>query len=332
MPPAVNGHALTRHTLGAVRISFLGNFRHPWTSETHHARSLESLGQKVVRIQEPVFAPGRVLKIASRTDLFIWVHTHGWEQRGMDDVLRQLREIGIPTLTYHLDLWNGLARQTDIRNSPYWQVDYFFTVDRLMAEWLCDNTPVKGRFLPAGVYHRECYISSEPSPHANDVIFVGSRKYHSEWPWRQQLIDFLRDTYGPRFTHIGPDGDSGHLRGPDLNRAYSASKVAVGDTLCPGYTYPWYTSDRLFEAPGRGGFQLFPRITGVDQWFTDGENIRFFDYGDLDGLKALIDHYLENSAERERIRLAGHRHVKQHHTYRHRWAAIAETLEKEGII
>lgn len=309
-----------------MRVTFLGNFQVPYSSETHHAASLESLGHQVIRLQETQATVDNILIEALNSDMFVWVHTHGWNTPGIELVLARLREKRIPTVTYHLDLWMGLAREKDIGCSPYWQLDHFFTVDKLMADWLNTNTPVKGHFLPAGVYDRECYISTEPSPHANDVIFVGARRYHPEWLWRPQLIDWLRETYGPRFTHIGGDGDTGTLRGDELNRAYANSKVAVGDTLCLGFKYPYYTSDRLFEAPGRGGFQLFPRITGIEDWFTDGETIRLFDYGDFDGLKTLIDYYLEHDEEREAIRVNAHQHVYDYHTYRHRWADIIKTV------
>lgn len=309
-----------------MRVTFLGNFQVPYSSETHHAASLESLGHHVVRLQEPEATVDNILTEALNSDMFVWVHTHGWNTPGIELVLARLREERIPTITYHLDLWMGLERQRDMRSGPYWDIDHFFTVDKLMADWLNENTPVKGHFLPAGVFDKECYISAEPSPHANDVIFVGSRRYHPEWLWRPQLIDWLRETYGTRFTHIGGDGDTGTLRGDELNRAYANSKVAVGDTLCLGFTYPYYASDRLFEAPGRGGFQIFPRIHGLQEWFTDGETIRLFDYGDFDQLKILIDYYLANDAEREQIRVAGHEHVVDHHTYRQRWAAIIKTV------
>jgi hypothetical protein len=307
-----------------MRIAFLGNFAVPYSSETHHAKSLETLGHEVIRLQEPSTAVSVITEQALLCDAFVWIHTHGWDTPGIDFALSAIKNAGIPTLTYHLDLWWGLQRQKDVRSSVYWDLDHFFTVDKKMADWLTDNTPVKGHYLPAGVFDEECFISTEPSPFANDVIFVGSRGYHPEWPWRPKLIDWLRDTYGPRFTHIGGDGDSGTLRGPALNAAYSQSKVAVGDTLCLGFDYPWYASDRLFEAPGRGGFQLFPRIKGIPELF-DG-TMMFFDFGDFDGLKDLIDYYVEHDQGREALRKMCHEHVKTHHTYVQRWETILETI------
>jgi len=312
-----------------MHIAFLGNFAVAHSSETHHANSLESLGHTVARLQEGQ-ATGETFLVAARmSDLAVVVHTHSWTTPGMPltDALTGLQHLGIPTVTYHLDLWRGLARQRDLDEDPFYRaIGWFFTVDKLMADWLCDNTAVKGRFLPAGVYGPECYLSEQDSLHANDVIFVGSRNYHPEWPWRPQLVDWLRTTYGSRFTHIGPDGDTGTVRGSDLNAAYARSKVAVGDTLCLGYTYPHYSSDRLFEAAGRGAFQIYPRITGLNDWFTDGDHLRYFDFGDFDQLGELIEHYLTHDDEREQIRLAGQQHATAHHTYAHRWQTILDTV------
>ena len=310
-----------------MRITFLGNHLVDYSSESHHAKTLESLGHEVVRLQEGQASGEEVLAEAVRSDLLVVVHTHGWSTAGLSlvEVLRRLRELRIPSATYHLDLWVGLERQRDLDSDPFYkEIDHFFTVDRKMADWFCNNTAVHGHFLPAGVFDQECYISSEPSPHANDVIFVGSRRYHPEWQWRPQLIDFLRRTYGSRFTHVGGDGDTGTIRGDALNRVYANSKVAVGDTLCLGFNYPWYASDRLFEAPGRGGFQIFPRITGIDDWF-DG-TMKFFEFGQLETLKLMIDFYLEHDAERDDLRLRCHQHVKAHHTYRNRWETILATV------
>jgi hypothetical protein len=308
-----------------MRIALLGNHAVSYSSESHHAASLESLGHTVLRFQEPQTTANTLMGMDC--DAFIWTHTHGWDTPGIERVMDHFKSRGIPVITYHLDLFLGLPRWEHYQNDPYLRMmDHFFTVDQLMADWLNQNTATKGHFLPAGVFDQECYISDDPDPRGNDVIFVGSYGYHPEWPWRQQLIDWLRQTYGSRFTHVGGDGDTGTVRGDDLNRIYAGSKVAVGDTLCLNFNYPFYASDRLFEAPGRGAFQIFPRITGLDEWFAEGETIAFYDFGDFDQLEKLIDYYLEADDERERIRRAGHEHVKANHTYVHRWKTILETV------
>ncbi len=311
-------------------ITFLGNFQVPYSSENHHVKSLESLGHRVNKLQEREVTSSQILKLASKSDLFVWVHTHGWETPGMPmyKVLEALKEDGVPTMTYHLDLWFGLKRQDDLKNDRFYQtIGHFFATDKLMADWFNENTNVVGHFLPAGVFDQECYIHQDydPKNFDHDVIFVGSKGYHPEYPYRPQLINFLRETYGDRFLHVGGDGDTGTVRGHKLNRIYARSKIAIGDTLNINFSYPYYSSDRLFESTGRGGFTIYPNIFGLDAFFEDKKEISFYEHGNLEDLKNKIDYYLKHDAEREAIRLAGHERAKSEHTYVNRW----ETILKE---
>jgi glycosyltransferase involved in cell wall biosynthesis len=311
-------------------ITFLGNFRVPFSSENHHAKSLEALGHRVVRLQEGETTAGKVYRAAVASDLFVWVHTHGWITRGFDriDILKELHNIGIPTMTYHLDLWFGLKRQHDLDNDPFYKdIGHFFATDKLMADWFNENTAVRGHFLPAGVFGEECYLHKDYNKTFDyDVIFVGSKNYHPEYPYRPQLVQFLRDTYGDRFLHVGGDGDTGVVRGDDLNRIYARSKIAIGDTLNIDFKYPYYSSDRLFESTGRGGFTIYPNIVGLDAFFEDKKEIIFYEHGDLNDLKTKIDYYLEHDQERESIRMAGHERAKNEHTYVNRWETIMNEL------
>jgi hypothetical protein len=247
----------------------------------------------------------------------------------MTEVLKELKAAGIPTMTYHLDLWFGIEREKDLKNDDFYtNIGHFFATDKLMCDWFNENTQVKGHFLPAGVYDKECYIHEEYDQHnfENDIIFVGSKGYHHEHKYRPELIDFLRKTYGKRFLHVGGDGDTGTVRGDALNRIYAKSKVAIGDSLNINFNYPYYTSDRLFESTGRGGFTIYPRIKGLEEYFKDKEEIVFYEHGNLQDLKSKIDEYLFDGVSRENIRLAGHKRTKQQHTYIHRWATILKEL------
>lgn len=306
-----------------MRIAFLGNFRVDYTSETHHARSLESLGHQVDRLQESEARAGTVFDVARDADLFVWVHTHGWNTPGIDRVLSTLKRRGIPTVTYHLDLWFGLQRQRDMRRDPYWQIGHFFSADRLMAEWLTDNTRVRGHYLPAAVFDQECERFAPAAPF--DLVFVGSKNYHPEWPYRPQLINWLHDRFGARFRHYG-NGGKAIIRGAELNQLYADARVVVGDSLCLRYEYPDYWSDRVYETLGRGGFLIHPRVPGMERTFTDQKHLVFYEYGNFEQLAELIDYYLDHDVEREQIRAAGHQLVRAHHTYVDRWATILEVL------
>lgn len=315
-----------------AHIVFLGNFEVSYSSENHHAKSLESLGHTVCKLQERTIKDSFVLQQAMNSDLFIWVHTHNWAtpgRLGMAHVLEELKKANIPTMTYHLDLWFGLERQKDLEEDDFYKtIGHFFATDKLMTDWFNENTNVKGHFLPAGVYDKECYIHEDYNKDEfdYDVIFVGSKRYHHEHKYRAELIDFLRRIYGKRFLHVGGDGDTGTVRGNDLNRIYAKSRIAVGDSLNIDFNYPYYTSDRLFESTGRGGFTIYPRIKGLEEYFVDGEEIVFYEHGNLEDLKSKIDKYLDDNSTRELIRLNGHERTKQEHTYIHRWATIIKEL------
>jgi glycosyltransferase involved in cell wall biosynthesis len=310
-----------------AKITFLGNFRVDFTSESHHSKTLESLGHEVIRLQESEATAEMVLQNAMDSSLFIWVHTHGWNTIGrftMEDVLLKLKKHKIPSMTYHLDLWFGLRRQKDLRRKPVYQyIDHFFTVDRKMADWFNSNTSVKGHYLPAGVYDKECTYT--PAIATEEVIFVGSKTYHQEWPYRPKLISFLSQTYGKRFNLYGREGVR-MVRGQELNNLYAATKVVVGDTLCPDFAYPDYWSDRIYETIGRGGFLIHPYIKGLEKEFEDKKHVVFYEYNNLDQLKELVDYYLEHDEEREQIRRSGHELVKNNYTYKNRWQTILKEL------
>lgn len=317
-----------------MNIVLYGNLVVDYCSEVHYAKTLTSMGHNVIRLQETEITTEQVLKESLDADLLVWIHSHGFINKGtlsMEQVLQILKNSNIPTVAYHLDLYMGLERWKDYEHSDYFKVQHFFTVDKLMADWLNENTDTKGHFLPAGCFDQEAYIHKDYDKNnfEHDIIFVGSRGYHPEYAFRPQLIDWLRNTYGSRFLHVGGDGDTGTIRGDALNRIYARSKIAIGDTLNLNFDYPYYSSDRLFESICRFGFTVYPRIKGLEEYFVDGKEVVFYDHGNFDDLKAKIDYYLEHDDERESIRRAGYERGKREHTYRLRWKAIIETVFKD---
>lgn len=311
-----------------MKIVFLGNFQVPYTSENHYASTFEKLGHKVVRLQESMVTTDRIYTEAINAKVFFWVHTHGWNPRGhrtMKEVLRKLYNAGVETVAYHLDLYMGLKRWQEYEAHDYFNVKHFFTVDKLMADWLNESTETKGHYLPAGVFEEECHISEPLKEFEYDVVFVGSRKYHKEWQYRPQLIDWLHKNYGRNFAHFGNDGQ-GIVRGESLNRLYASAKVVVGDSLCLDFKYPNYWSDRIYETTGRGGVMIHPYIKGLETQFNFGEEILVYQYGDFAELKNSIDMLLKNDKYRNGIRQAGFSRTKRDHTYTNRLQTILETV------
>ena len=309
-----------------MRIAILGNFSVPYTTEQHHAQALTDLGHDITALQEGSTTAARLVAAARTADLLVWIHTHGWDTPGgILGALRELRRANTPTIAYHLDLWRGLGRERELTGGhPYLSgVQDFFTVDPGMADWFNQHTQVRGHYLTAAVAHRECWIAPAPKRDL-DVVFVGSHRYHPEWSYRNHLLLRLTERYGERF-HVIP-GARGQVRGSALNRLYGRTKVVVGDTLCPGFDYPGYWSDRVYETLGRGGFLVHPRVAGMEQQFTDGTHLSYYDYNDFTGLFERIDHYLTHDSERETIRAHGHAEVHANHTYLQRWQTILDRV------
>lgn len=303
-------------SLHQVKIAFLGNFRPPHSTENDLAWSYERLGHVVVRLQENEARADQVLKASRDSDLFHWVHTHGWDRLRMPMVLQQLKRLGVPTISSHLDTWFGLRREEDVGRHPFWQTDYVFTADGGAHNWL-RSFGINHHYLPAGVVERDAHLGEVVDHYRHDVVFTGSRKYHPEWPYRSRLLDWLCETYGSGFAHYGHGGRPG-VRGNDLNNLYTSAKIVVGDTLCLNFNHQEYWSDRIYETTGRGGFIIHPYIHGLETQFRDGEEAAFYTYGNFDQLRQLIDYYLSSSDEREQTRLAGHARTKVQHTYTHR--------------
>jgi len=317
-----------------VKIVYVGNFRNctpagePFNTESHLAMSLEALGHQVVRLQEDKQTAELVgRRVAEeRPALFLWTRT--WPEKLRAGGLEMLRALPCPSVAYHLDLYAGLQRSRDLDSEPWWRCNYVFTADGGSEEfWRAHG--VNHRWAPPGVFEPECFLA-EPGPERFDVIFVGSGSngYHPEWPYRRRLIDWLCDTYGPRFTAFGRGGREECVRGRALNRLYASAKVVVGDSLCLGFDHPRYWSDRIPETLGRGGFLIHPAIPGLADYFRAGVHLATYTFGDFDGLRRTIDHYLVADEEREQIRRTGHQYAKMTATYTVRMLWLLQTLAR----
>lgn len=319
-----------------MRIAYIGNFEPRHSTENHVRLSLEHLGHEVLRVQENKTSMDQLELVLPQADLVLYTRTWGLPGAPMLDLWARLKAAGIPTVSYHLDLYRGLARTdlyerlaplgiTSPADDPFWKTEFCFTVDGdpESAEWFRAQG-INHYWMRAGVYHAECYRVAVPERYP--VLFCGSYGYHKEWSYRPQLIDFLSATYGNQFTLL-PGNDRPAVRNHDLNEAYGASRVVVGDTLCPGFKHKAYASDRIYETLGRGGFIIHPWIEGqFEDELEHGKHCIFYKYGDFDELQDLIDYYLHAHTERETIRAAGHERVKEKCTYVHRMAAILETV------
>lgn len=314
-----------------AKIVLLGNGRASYCSERDYEWTLKKMGHTVVFLQETEATGERILEESVNADALFWVHTHKWETPGlsMKNVLGNLKRSNIPSFAYHLDLWLGIEREKDMADD-YFLVEHFFTVDGEMAEYLNANTEVNGHYLPAGVVERDCYLEKPQRGFFGDVIFTGSYDYHEEWPYRKELINFLRKTYGMKFRRWGraakDQPNARYIMGSDLNKLLASVKIVVGDTLCPNFTKPYYFSNRSFETTGKGGFLIHPYVKGLEECFELEKELVTYEYGNFKQLKEKIDYFLLHPEERNAIRIAGHERTKKDHTFTNRLNTMLSTI------
>ena len=296
-----------------LKIGFIGNFVPPFSTENDRKWSFEKLGHTVIPFQENETTANAIIARMHDLDLLIYSHTHGWEILDLKRVFEFYKAAGVPTVSVHLDRWAWLDRAKDIGQEATWFTEYLFMADfSPEAQELYKTIPnAKVYYLKPGVVERDCYMAApDPAVYPHEIVFVGSKGYHPEYPFRKKLVEFLTHTYGDRFGHYGNDG-LGVVRGEALNTLMATAKVVVGDSCFGGR--PNYVSDRYYETRGRGGLLIHPKVDGVDQ-------VGVWPYvrGSLDALKLTIDHFLEEDELREVERQKGFEHVKAHETYTQR--------------
>lgn len=300
-----------------MTIAYLGNFKFAWTTERHIALTLEDLGHTVIRLQEDEKSVSEVILAANQADLFLWTRTYGMLQ---GDGFEMLRGITVPKTSFHLDYYFGISRQTQIKDDAFWFTDFVFQPDGDHLQEFKDMG-INAYFSPPAIFKGGCYLLDRPLQH--ELVFVGSFvDYHGEWPWRREMVQSLMRSY-PQF-ELWPRGEA--IREEQLNELYASTRVVVGDSLNPEGNKT-YTTDRIFETTGRGGFIIYPEIQWVSEQF--GESLITYKSGDWDGLKGKIDYFLkeENQAELEERRQACFEITKSKHTYHDRLNVILETIK-----
>lgn len=306
------------------KLIYVGNFIPPYSTENYIKKTFEKLGWVVDSIQESEIGISiSVDEVIERSwGCKFLLYTRTWTRTGAlyKEILEKIK---IPTVSFHLDLYLGISRGNNIQEDTFFGSDYVFSADGGHQREF-KKLGINHYWLPPAIYEGECYLAKKTKrEYQKDVIFVGSYYYHKEWPYRRFLIDWLKDNYGKRFFHVGENIE---IRGPELNILYASAKVVVGDSL---YS-PYYWSDRVPETIGRGGFLVHPLVDGLDKYFVYGRHLIPYWYGDFRTLKTIIDYYIEHDSEREKIKLAGYRWVKKHHTYTNRVRQMLKILKNNG--
>lgn len=190
------------------------------------------------------------------------------------------------------------------------RANLFVTSDRY--DWLGKKGIGHHLYLPAAC--ESLMIPFQPKP-VRPVAFMGT--IYNE---RRRRIAELVKSFGGQVL----DSANSWVYGVKLARFCQETKIIIGDNIvnnCPGY---W--SSRNYVIPGVGGFLLTALVPELDEQFQLGKNIAV--YSSLQDLKVMIEYYLRNEAERERIRKRSFDHVRGAHNWGERAVML---LDKIGI-
>jgi len=205
---------------------------------------------------------------------------------------------------------------------------------------------VNGYFLPFACdsqIHKPINVSEEErKKYSCDVAFVGSN-----YPERVSILEKLSGL-DLGIWGIGWDGlpaDSPlkqHIRGGVLKpeqwtKVYSSSKIVLnilsiklaGGIELEDSKYGHIANTKVFEILGCGALQLVERKSDVIKLFKPGKHLVCFE--GCNQLIELIEYYLNNPVDRERIADNGRRIAHGKHTYLHRFEEMLSLINQNPI-
>ena len=300
-----------------MKIAFLGNFDVPFSTESHHAWTWEKLGHQVIRLQENRTSEQQVLDACKDAQIWQWTHTHSYDSPVTLQTVQRIREMGVKSFSYHLDVYWGIGdRQGKYLEHPSFALDFFMSTDGGNEEkW--KQAGINHVYMPPGVVEYGAYLGSTVDI-SLPLLFAGSEFYHPEYPFRPALVRALRANYGDNFQIVNG------VREDPLNQLYAKTRVVAGDHIFAGQPYYW--SDRLPETAGRGGFIVYPDVLGLEEYKKHG--LVTYKPQDTQDLINKIDYYLDIGHESDRIerRNSVHEYVKKTQTYTVHLSRILEIM------
>lgn len=145
-----------------------------------------------------------------------------------------------------------------------------------------------------------------------DIGFVGTKGKKSK---RKVLLDLIVKKYPKSFI--------GQIEFTKMAEIYSMSKIGFN------YSISNDVNMRMFEIMGCGTMLLtnYIRGNGFDEIFQNKKNL--VAYRTKREFIKLIDYYLNNDEEREKIAQAGYEYVVNNHTYQHRLNLMFKVIREK---
>lgn len=176
--------------------------------------------------------------------------------------------------------------------------DVIFCAQKEGVEKIRKETKIDTQWIPLGCdpqIHKKLALEKK-----YDIGFVGSQA--RKFP-RGRLIDILKEKY--------PNSYFGGAHFLKMCEIYSAAKIGFNYSIVNDINM------RMFEIPACGCFLItnYIKDNGFGELFENRKHLVI--YRNEKELLELVDYYLKNDTERERIAAAGYERVVLNYTYEH---------------
>lgn len=281
------------------------------------AESADALGWPCEHIEARGIPTDRVVAECKGADLFIWAREHNRDPDGdAYAMLREIENMGIPTVGVHMDLYWGInIREPRVGSidQPWWSCQYVFTADGGNQD----------RFSERGVNHLwmapamgvRFFGRHEPTPRSGRLFasFLGSNVRQIHTSHRYDLVTWASKRYGKQFKHFGL---AKKLYGSAINQMCSTTRFVLGDSA----PAPFYWSDRVPNIMGRGGLLAYPRTPGLQELGFDESNMLLYDRYKFEELGDRMDSMSDRDVAE--MSEAGLELVASRHMWKHRLMEI----------
>ncbi len=300
-----------------MKIIYLGNFDNPYSDvdEKHITYSLEKLGHEVIPINERYFYQERnriVEEVAEGAEVFLF-HKGGIKFNvALEDFIELLNHITCKKVMW---FWDKVAIKEIAQNREKWVqsvipfIEYAFLTDET---WARRHNYKNVYILRQGIGDKNAHLGKYRKEYDVPIAFLGSvYGERIEWVFRLKAI------FKEKFKVYN------NIFGENLCDFCASAKIIVA----PKYPQDdFYWSARIYKILGSGGFLIHPKLYGLKEEFEEGKH--YVGYKTFEELVEKIEYYLKHDEEREKIRLAGHKHCIQNYTYTQRVKKMLEIISK----
>ena len=205
---------------------------------------------------------------------------------------------------YGEDFMNPLNTTTTLREAAV-TYDHFFTtksfnVPELNAAGINNVTYLPCGYLPACHYPVTVSVDNKKK-YGSDLVFIGTWE-NDRATIMENLVDYDLGIWGNLWEKLPPNSPLHKgIKGPAVY-CEEMSKVINSSKICLSFLRKGNRdqhTQRTFEIPACGGFQLSERTDEVLGFFEEGKEIECF--STLEELRSKVEYYLQHDNPRKKI-------------------------------